>query len=112
MNPVDIQIMGSDYRVSCPDGGEASLKAAAQVVDHAMTTIRNAGMVRSRERMAVLASINLAYDLTRLRAEVNSLRQQINQQVEDVRTDIERHATCEDLITRLDQALGEDGHLL
>jgi cell division protein ZapA len=104
MNPVDIQIMGSDYRVSSPDGGEASLQAAAQMVDHAMTTIRNAGMVRSRERIAVLASINLA--------EVNSLRQQINQQVEDVRTDIERHATCEDLITRLDQALGEDGHLL
>jgi cell division protein ZapA len=112
MKPVDIQIMGHDYRVSCPDNGEVSLKAAAQLVDHAMTTIRNAGIVRSRDRIAVLAGINLAYELTQLRAEVQHLRQQVQIQNETVKMEAAQNALCADLISRLDLALGEDGHLL
>lgn len=112
MKPVDIRIMGHDYRVSCPEGGEASLKHAAEVVDHAMTTIREAGMVRSHERIAVLASINLAYELTQLRTEVQQLRQQVQSQIQEAQIEATRQALCEDLILRLDQALDKDGHLL
>lgn len=112
MKSVDFQIMGHDYRVNCPNDGEASLKAAAQVVDHAMTTIRNAGMVRSHERIAVLACLNLAAELSRLRTEVDSLRGQIKQQTHEVQVDHARQQLYQDLIHRLDQALANDDHLL
>lgn len=112
MKPVDIQIMGHNYRVGCPDDGEASLKEAARMVDHAMTTIRQAGMVRSHERMAILTSINLAYELAQLRTEVQDLRQQVHKHTQETQAEIAQYALCEDLIARLDSALGEDGHLL
>jgi cell division protein ZapA len=112
MKPVDIRIMGHDYRVSCPEGGEASLQQAAEIVDHAMITIREAGMVRSHERIAVLASINLAYELAQLRAEIQNLRQQVQSQVQEAQADAIRYALYEDLVLRLDQALNKDGHLI
>jgi cell division protein ZapA len=112
MKPVDIQIMGHDYRVNCPDNDEALILEAARLVDHAMTTILQAGKVRSRDRIAVLASINLAFELAQLRAEVPHLRQTIQNQVQAIQSDTDRSTLCNDLIARLDQALGEDGHLL
>ncbi|MEN9844544.1 MAG: hypothetical protein RLZZ612_2373 [Pseudomonadota bacterium] len=112
MKPVDIRIMGHDYRVSCPENGEASLKEAAALVDRAMTTIREAGMVRSHERIAVLAGINLAYELVQLRVEVQDLQQKVQSQAQEAQAEINHHTLCADLIRRLDHALSKDGHLL
>ena len=56
-------IMGQSYRLGCPDGAEASLQLAVAEVDREMCAIRDGGRVRARERIAVLAALNLAYAL-------------------------------------------------
>ena len=56
--------MGQSYLLGCPDGGESRLLDAVERVDTAMCKIRDAGKVRARERIAVLAALNLAFDLT------------------------------------------------
>ncbi len=63
MKQVEVNIMGNGYILACPDGGEALLAAAVSQVDHEMSAIRDAGKVRARERIAVLAALNLAYQL-------------------------------------------------
>ena len=63
MKQVDVNIMGQSYRLSCPDDGEAQLLAAVQKVDEAMCKIRDAGKIKARDRIAVLASLNLAFEL-------------------------------------------------
>ncbi|MDA7415642.1 cell division protein ZapA [Xenophilus arseniciresistens] len=63
MNQIEVQIMGQSYLLGCPPDGEAQLREAVARVDAAMCGIRDAGKVKARDRIAVLASLNLAFDL-------------------------------------------------
>ncbi len=63
MKQMEVTILGQSYKLGCPDGGEDSLLAAVAAVDREMSAIRDAGKVKARERMAVLAALNLAYQL-------------------------------------------------
>jgi cell division protein ZapA len=63
MKQLEVQIMGQSYLLGCPDGGDARLLEAVEKVDGAMCKIRDAGKVRARDRIAVLAALNLAFDL-------------------------------------------------
>jgi cell division protein ZapA len=63
MKQLEVQIMGQSYLLGCPDGGDARLLDAVEKVDTAMCKIRDAGKVRARDRIAVLAALNLAFDL-------------------------------------------------
>lgn len=63
MKQVEVTILGQGYVLGCPEGGEARLQSAVASVDQEMTAIRDGGKVRARERIAVLAALNLAYQL-------------------------------------------------
>src|SRR4051794_13096819 len=60
---VEVQIMGQSYLLACPEGGEQRLLEAVEKVDTAMCKIRDAGKVKARDRIAVLAALNLAFDI-------------------------------------------------
>ncbi len=64
MKQIEVQIMGQGYVLGCPEGGEARLGEAVAKVDEAMCKIRDAGKIKARDRIAVLAALNLAFDLT------------------------------------------------
>ena len=59
---LDVQIMGQSYILGCPEGGEERLLAAVSKVDEAMCKIRDAGKIKARDRIAVLAALNLAFE--------------------------------------------------
>jgi cell division protein ZapA len=61
---IEVQIMGQGYVLGCPEGGETRLGQAVGKVDEAMCKIRDAGKIKARDRIAVLAALNLAFDLT------------------------------------------------
>lgn len=63
MKQIEVTILGQSYILGCPDGGESSLLQAVAAVDREMSGIRDAGKVKARERIAVLAALNLAYQL-------------------------------------------------
>lgn len=65
MKQLEVQIMGLSYLLSCPDGGDDHLLYAVTQVDAAMCKIRESGKVRARDRIAVLAAVNLVFDLTK-----------------------------------------------
>ena len=102
MKQLEVTIMGQSYVLGCPEGGEQSLLEAVGSVDREMSAIRDGGKVKARERIAVLAALNLAYALAErpLPAVVK------NSAVPAGNADID------DLIRRVDQALGADGQLL
>ena len=64
MKQIEVQIMGQGYVLGCPEGGETRLGEAVGKVDEAMCKIRDAGKIKARDRIAVLAALNLAFDLT------------------------------------------------
>ena len=68
MKQLDVQIMGQSYLLGCPEGGETRLLDAVEKVDAAMCKIRDAGKIKARDRIAVLAALNLAFELSELEA--------------------------------------------
>ena len=101
MKQMEVTIMGQSYILGCPEGGETSLLEAVSNVDREMGTIRDAGKVKARERIAVLAALNLAFALAE-RGPVRATPAPVAQGEVDI----------DSLIQRLDHALGADGQLL
>lgn len=99
MKQVEVQIMGQGYLLGCPEGGESRLQAAVDRVDAAMCKIRDAGKIKARDRIAVLAALNLAFDLTERPAAGAPASPESQDQLQS-------------LLERLDATLGHDGQLL
>ena len=98
MSQLEVTILGQSYVLACPDGGERDLLEAVAMVDREMSAIRDAGKVKARERIAVLAALNLAYQLAEApprpsEAAIDS-------------------AELDRLVRRIDRALSDDGRLL
>jgi cell division protein ZapA len=100
---MEVTILGQSYLLACPDGGEASLLAAVASVDQEMSAIRDAGKVKARERIAVLAALNLAYQLAE-RPGARSGQAGTTPSGDSVQIDT--------LLARIDAALAGDGQLL
>ncbi|WP_332774627.1 cell division protein ZapA [Polaromonas sp.] len=64
MKQLEVQIMGQSYLLGCPENGDARLLDAVEKVDTAMCKIRDAGKLKARDRIAVLAALNLAFELS------------------------------------------------
>lgn len=105
MKQIEVTILGQSYILGCPEGGEGDLLAAVNTVDREMCAIRDAGRVKARERIAVLAALNLAYALEQ-RSNPPPRPQAASSVPAPESVDLER------LIRRVDQALGEDGQLI
>jgi len=112
MKQVEVTILGQSYLLGCPDGGEKALLEAVAAVDREMSSIRDGGKVKARERIAVLAALNLAFALAeRPQAASAALRQTAEGSAASARDDASS-VDVEALIRRLDMALGADGQLL
>ncbi|HIO96572.1 MAG TPA: cell division protein ZapA [Leucothrix sp.] len=61
--PVNVSVMGKDYKISCPEGEHTSLLASAKHVDTSMKKIREGGKALGAERIAVMAAINIAHEM-------------------------------------------------
>ncbi|GKT18004.1 cell division protein ZapA [Acidovorax sp. SUPP2522] len=136
MKQIEVQIMQQSYLLGCPEGHESRLLQAVERVDTAMTRIRDAGKVRARERIAVLAALNLAFEIAdREEADLASAAQTqaaaptepaplapaAGPQSTDAPAPLHAsHASLAGdpsgqmqlLLRRLDDALGDDGRLL
>jgi cell division protein ZapA len=92
---VEVQIMGQGYVLAAPAEGVSALKQAVERVDEAMCKIRDAGKIKARDRIAVLAALNLAFDGPT-----------------DAGTAASADPAIDQLIAKLDAALGSDGRLI
>ncbi len=97
--------MGQSYILGCPEGGEQSLLEAVGNVDREMSAIRDAGKVKARERIAVLAALNLAFALAE-RPVSTAAAPAADPAGADEPVDVDA------LIRRIDQSLANDGQLL
>jgi cell division protein ZapA len=100
MKQIEVQIMGQGYVLGCPEGGEARLAEAVRTVDEAMCKIRDAGKIKARDRISVLAALNLAFDLADKPAGSGPAESPLS------------HDKLQTLLQRLDHALASDNQLL
>jgi cell division protein ZapA len=106
MKQIEVQIMSQSYLLGCPEGGEAQMMAAVSKVDAAMCKIRDAAKIKARDRIAVLAALNLAFEVNEISTNTAV--------VEATQLDLEAapNQQLTDLIAKLDETLGDDGRLL
>ncbi|MBL4780696.1 MAG: cell division protein ZapA [Porticoccaceae bacterium] len=62
-NTVTILVLDKEYQVHCPPEQRDALQRAALELDQRMRTIRQGGNVIGLERIAIMAALNLSYDL-------------------------------------------------
>ena len=114
MKQLEVQIMGQSYLLGCPAGGEQRLLEAVEKVDTAMCKIRDAGKVKARDRIAVLAALNLAFDVSdRANATaINAASFAVPDGTVTGMRNLAEDVRLAQLMVRLDQALTDDGRLL
>ena len=107
---LEVQIMGQSYLLGCPEGGEQQLLEAVERVDTAMCRIRDAGRIKARDRIAVLAALNLAAEdsdraaSAPAAAPMRPLAPAVEAEGDDPQLAV--------LLQRLDSAFQDDGQLL
>ncbi|MCD2513961.1 cell division protein ZapA [Comamonas endophytica] len=124
MKQLDVQILHQNYLLTCPEGHEERLLEAVARVNDTMARIRDAGKVRSRERVAVLTALNMAFDIVtaeRMPAPAPVVAEPVAVETtaaEDALVQAAMIQQQEDaqrivaLLERLDQALEDDPQLL
>ena len=115
MKQLEVQIMGQSYLLGCPENGDARMLDAVNRVDMAMCKIRDAGKIKARDRIAVLAALNLAFELPErtgagnISAPASAPQARAERPAENA-SETEPQLVL--LLQKLDAALGGDGRLL
>jgi cell division protein ZapA len=109
MKQLEVQIMGQSYLLGTPDNGDERLLEAVAKVDAAMSKIRDAGKIKARDRIAVLAALNLAFELSDRPAAASA---SLASSATEALSEPLNQAQLDALLIRLDNALASDGRLL
>lgn len=64
---LDINLLGRDYKVACKEHERAELMEAVAYLDAQMRDIRSGGKIAGVDRIAVMAALNIANELLRVR---------------------------------------------
>lgn len=64
---VTVQILGKEYKLSCPPDERDGLLQAARMLDSRMREIKSGGVI-GLERVAVMAALYLGYELLQARS--------------------------------------------
>ena len=107
---VTVQIMGQEYTLACPSDAQEAFHQAVAKVDAAMCRIRDAGKIKTRDRIAVLAALNIAFEHTAggTTASASSAAAHHPESASEAEADAQ---ALQQLLARLDTALSEDGKL-
>lgn len=60
---LSVNILDRDYQISCPESQQQSLIQSARYLDEKMRDIRSKGSVVGTDRIAVMAALNVSYEL-------------------------------------------------
>ncbi|WP_376696329.1 cell division protein ZapA [Wenzhouxiangella sp. EGI_FJ10305] len=93
--PVTVRIVDREYRVMCTPEQRRTLMESALFLDQQMREIRDSGKVSSMDKIAVMAALNLAEEVLKLRQQAHDRGDQVDARVRD-------------LADRLDRALEQD----
>jgi cell division protein ZapA len=60
---LQINVMGREFRVACPENEQKGLLEAVDYLNKKMNEIRDNGKVIGLERIAIMAALNIAHEL-------------------------------------------------
>jgi cell division protein ZapA len=60
---IEISVLDKSFTIKCPSSEQGRLRESAAYLDQKMREIRSSNQLISLERIAVLAALNMAYEL-------------------------------------------------
>ncbi len=72
---INVKIMGREYAVTCPPAEHEALVASAEFLNERMSAIKKRGRALTAEKIAVMASLNLAREFLALKGDSKVLPQ-------------------------------------
>lgn len=87
--PVSIHIMGNEYHVASPADEVEKLEQAAKALDKRMREIKEGGRIIGLERVAVMAALNLSYELMHGESISAEETNEINQRIKSLQEKVD-----------------------
>ena len=86
---VTVRILEKEYFISCPQDERAALLDSAEYLNKKMREVRDTGKVVGADRIAVIAALNMANELLRLRKQDTEIQGAVSGRVKNMRERIE-----------------------
>lgn len=78
---VAVRILDKEYRVSCGPDEQVGLRESASILDKRMREIRQTGRVIGTDRIAVMAALNIAYELVKVQHGQGQVQQDLDRRL-------------------------------
>jgi cell division protein ZapA len=86
---VSVRILDKEYFVGCPPDERQDLLDSAELLNKKMREIRDTGKIVGADRIAVMAALNMANELLRLRRQDSELQGNVTGRVKQMRERVE-----------------------
>ena len=86
---VSVRIMEKEYVIACPYEERSALLDSAEFLNARMKEIRESGKVVGLDRIAVMAALNLAHELLKLRGRGDAVDTDVSQKIRQLRERVE-----------------------
>lgn len=88
--PITVRILEREYRVMCTPEQRRDLMESALFLDQQMRQIRDSGRISSIDKIAVMAALNLAEEVLKLRQLAVDRRENIDQRIRQIADQLDR----------------------
>ena len=86
---VSVRVLEKEYQIACPAEERSDLLDSAEFLNARMREIRDSGKVVGLERIAVIAALNMANELIRLRKADSGLESEVGGRLRILRERVE-----------------------
>ncbi len=87
--PLSVRILEKDYFVTCGPEERTALLDSAEFLNSRMREIRDSGKIIGLDRIAVMAALNLAHEVIRLRTSTTGNEQELGSRLKSLRERVE-----------------------
>lgn len=87
--PLSVHILEKEYFVACGPDERTELLDSAELLNGRMKEIRDSGKIVGLDRIAVMAALNLAHEVLKLRARGYGSEQDMGQRLRTLRERVE-----------------------
>ncbi|HEX7116310.1 MAG TPA: cell division protein ZapA [Steroidobacter sp.] len=89
MARVSVRILEKEYQVACLPEERSELLDSAEYLNARMREIRDAGNIVGLDRIAVMAALNLAHELLKLRGRGEAVQSDVSGKIRQLRERVE-----------------------
>lgn len=88
-SPTTVHILGKEYKIACTEDERENLISSAHQLDEQMREIKNTGKVIGSDRIAVMAALNLAHELSQIQSQSTSVSEELADHLANLRRKIQ-----------------------